>query len=135
MATPLELLVVDFQAESRFLLVKTLRRKFPDAVIYETDDVETATQHVRSGNVTAAVTHRTFDVDGAEIVRRLRGLNPELIIVMVSGMDRSDAAVSAGATCFLPYEQWLRVGSLVEEHLCAGNKATAAAVTAPAGSV
>jgi hypothetical protein len=37
--------------------------------------------------------------------------------VMVSGIDRTDAALRAGATCFLNYDEWLRVGSLVTDLL------------------
>ncbi|HVU33371.1 MAG TPA: response regulator [Opitutaceae bacterium] len=109
--------VIDFHAESRFLLVKTLRRKFPNAVIHETDDAEKAIEIARAVNLSAIITHRTFEMEGIELVRRLRDADPRVVIIMVSGIDREAAALGAGATGFLPYEEWLRIGSYVERHI------------------
>lgn len=109
--------VIDYHAESRMLLVRTLRRKFPEAMIYETDDADHAIELVRLGNIAAVITHRTFEVEGVDLVRQLRAAHPDIIIVMVSGIDREDAALGAGATSFLPYDEWLRIGTVVENHL------------------
>lgn len=109
--------VIDFHAESRFLLVKTLRRKFPAAVIHESDDAEKAIEIARAVNLAAIVTHRTFEMEGIELVRRLRDADPRVPIVMVSGIDREAAALAAGASGFLHYDQWLRIGSVVEAHM------------------
>lgn len=111
------LVVIDFHAESRELLVRTLRRKFPQAVIYETDDAEKAIKIARAVNLAAIITHRTFEVEGIPLVRQLRDADPHAIIVMVSGIDREAEALQAGATSFLPYEEWLRIGTVVEQHL------------------
>jgi CheY-like chemotaxis protein len=111
---PVIFLVIDFNAESRYLLVKTLRRKFPTAVIHETEDADNAEQIVRSGAVTAVISHRTFDVEGVDLVRRLRAADRDVPIVMVSGIDRGTAPMDAGADAFLHYDQWLRIGTLVE---------------------
>lgn len=117
MALSLNFVVIDFHAESRYLLVKTLRRKFPDAQIYEMDDADKAIDIAREVTLAAVITHRTFDVEGVELVRRLRDADPAVPIIMVSGMDREEAALAAGANCFLSYDQWLRIGSVVEAHL------------------
>lgn len=109
--------VIDFHAESRYLLVKTLRRKFPEAVVHETDDAEKAIEIARAVNLAAIITHRTFEMEGGELVRRLRDADPKVPIIMVSGMDRSEVAMAAGATAFLHYDEWLRIGTLVESHL------------------
>ncbi len=109
--------IIDFHAESRYLLVKTLRRKFPEAVIHESDDAEKAIEIARAVNLAAIITHRTFEMEGAELVRRLRDADPRVPIIMVSGMDRSDVARAAGATDFLHYDEWLRIGTVVEQHL------------------
>ncbi len=110
-------LVVDFQRESRFLLVKTLVRKFPRAVIRECEDADQAVQMARTQDLACIITHRTFETPGAELVRRLREVDPVVPIVMVSGMDREKAALAAGATSFLSYDEWLRIGSVVETHM------------------
>lgn len=109
-------LVVDFHAESRFLLVKTLVRKFPDAVILEEDDAERALVQARTGQLSAIITHRTFDMEGLELVRQFRAAT-KTCIVMVSGIDREAAALAAGADSFLPYDEWLRIGTHLEKHL------------------
>jgi len=110
-------LVIDFHAESRFLLVRTLTRKFPGAVIHESDDAEKALEMVRALHLRAIVTHRTFDVQGIELVRLLRDADPHVPIVMVSGVDRGQAALAAGANAFVNYDEWLRLGGVVESVL------------------
>jgi DNA-binding NtrC family response regulator len=110
-------LVIDFQRDSRFLLVKTLARKFPEAVIRECEDAAQAVQMARTQDVACIVTHRTFETPGAELVRQLREVDPSVPIVMVSGLDRQRAAMEAGATSFLNYDEWLRIGSIVDAHL------------------
>lgn len=117
MGGTLKFLIVDFHPESRYLLVKTLLRKFHDAVIHEIDDAEAASKLVRAGRLTAVILHRTFDVSGVELVRDFRSVDPVIPIVMVSGIDREEAALAAGANRFLHYDQWLRLGSVVESIL------------------
>jgi DNA-binding NarL/FixJ family response regulator len=112
-------LVVDFQRESRYLLVKTLVRKFPHAVIRECEDADKAVQMARTQDVACIVAHRTFETPGAELVQQLREVDPAVPIVMVSGMDRAQAALDAGATSFLNYDEWLRIGTVVEQHMAA----------------
>lgn len=107
-------LVIDFNHDSRFLLVKTLRRKFPQAMIQECDEADSALEFVRSRAVSAVITHRSFDTPGLELVRQLREVEPTIPIVMVSGVERSEAAMAAGATAFLHYDEWLRIGTIVE---------------------
>lgn len=110
-------LVVDFQRESRFLLVKTLQRKFPRATVRECEDAEQAVQMARTQDIACIVTHRTFETSGADLVRQLREVDPGVPIVMVSGIDRAKAALDAGATSFLSYDEWLRIGTIVEQHM------------------
>jgi CheY-like chemotaxis protein len=117
MPATLQFLVIDFHRESRYLLVKTLQRKFPDAVVHEVEEAARAVELTRTGTLAAVITHRTFDLSGAELVRQLRAADTRVPIVMVSGMDRAVDARAAGATSFLPYEEWLRIGSVVEMHM------------------
>lgn len=116
-------LVIDFHRESRYLLVKTLQRKFPDAAIHEADDAAQAVELTRAGQLSAVITHRTFDLTGAELVKQLRAADALVPIVMVSGIDRQADALGAGATSFLAYDEWLRIGSVVEAHMAARNAA------------
>lgn len=110
-------LVVDFNADSRSLLVRTLHRKYPDAEFVECDEADSAVAHACSGTVTAIITHRTFDSSGADLVRTFRNCNRQVPIVMVSGVNRASDARDAGADCFLHYDEWLRIGTVVDELL------------------
>ena len=110
---PKTFLVVDDNADSRFLLVKTLLRKFPEAIIHECQESVDAIRFAADATLSAIVAHRAADLDGISLIHELRAANGRVIIVMVSGLDRSEKAVRAGATCFLNYDEWLRVGSLV----------------------
>lgn len=76
-------------------------------------------------NLAAIITHRSFEMEGAELVRRFRDADPVVPIIMVSGVDRSAAAREAGATAFLHYDEWLRIGSVVEKHMRGADAAPA----------
>src|SRR3954471_3284685 len=113
MPAPRKFLIVDDNPDSRFLLVKTLLRKFPQAVIEECQDGNAAVDVAKSGALDAIVAHRAAEVDGLTLIRMLREVNPSIPIVMVSGVDRTKESLAAGATRFLSYEAWLRIGTVV----------------------
>ena len=112
---PYRFLVIDENADSRFLLVKTLLRKFPNALLQECHDHQTALSTAQTDKLTAIVAHRTYDCDGINLIASLRQVNPTVPIVMVSGIDRTPQAIAAGANTFLSYDEWLRIGSVVGE--------------------
>jgi CheY-like chemotaxis protein len=114
-AMPNRFLIVDDNPDSRFLLVKTLLRKFPQAVLQETRDAQSSIALARSETLDALVVHRAAEMDGLTLVRLLREANPSVPIVMVSGIDRTQAALEAGATTFLNYDAWLRIGTMVAQ--------------------
>src|SRR5437588_494848 len=91
-------LIVDDNADSRFLLSKTLLRKFPQAVLQECQDGEAAIAIAKSGEIDALVVHRATGIDGVSLVRDLRKVNANAPIMMVSGFDRTKEALAAGAT-------------------------------------
>ncbi len=124
-------LIVDDNADSRFLLVKTLLRKFPQAVLQETQQGEDAIRMLRDGNLDAVVVHRASDVDGLTLIRSLRQTNATLPIVMVSGIDRTLTAIEAGATTFLNYDAWLRIGTVVSELIADDKHAARSSESAP----
>jgi len=115
-------LIVDDNADSRFLLAKTLLRKFPQAILQECQDGEAALAIVQAGQVDALVVHRAAGIDGITLVRELRQANAAVPIVMVSGIDRTKEALAAGASRFLHYDEWLRIGTSVDELLLPGNE-------------
>lgn len=117
MPAPRKFLIIDDNSDSRFLLVKTLLRKFPQAVLQECQDADAAIGLVKTEKLDAVVAHRAAEVDGLTLIRMLRQASATVPIVMVSGFDRSKEAVLAGATCFLSYDAWLRIGTVVADLL------------------
>jgi ActR/RegA family two-component response regulator len=113
MEQPLRFLIIDDNADSRALLVRTLVRRYPQAVIHECYQADTALALARREKLSAIVTHRTYDFDGVALVALLRAANATVPILMVSGRDRAKDAVRAGANRFLSYEEWLRVGDVM----------------------
>lgn len=113
-------LVIDHHKDSRFLLVKCLARKFPDAIILEAEEGEAAIDVAREGGLAVIVTHRTREYFGTELVGKLREVNERVPIVMVSGIERTAPALAAGADRFMLYDEWLRIGTLVKELLDQG---------------
>jgi CheY-like chemotaxis protein len=116
----LTILVVDHHKDSRFLLVKSLHRKFPAATILEAQEGEQAIALAADRTLAAIVTHRTREYFGTELVEKFRAVNPEVPIVMVSGIERTTPALAAGADRFMLYDEWLRIGTIVKELLEVG---------------
>lgn len=110
-------LIVDDNSDSRFLLAKTLLRKFPGAQMLECQTSEKAVAILSREKPHAVVAHRTQETDGQTLIRSLRAADLTVPIVMVSGIDRREAARLAGANAFLHYDEWLRIGTVVAELL------------------
>src|SRR5437870_5450252 len=89
MLTPRKVLVVDDNPESRFLLTKTLMRKFPQVIILECGDADTAVRTLAAERLDIVVVHRATDVGGVDLVEMLREVTRAVPIIMVSGIDRS----------------------------------------------
>jgi hypothetical protein len=47
---------------------------------------------------------------------------PEILLVMVSGIDRRQTALAAGANSFLHYDEWLRIGTVAGELLAGSSR-------------
>ncbi|MDO8545488.1 MAG: response regulator [Opitutaceae bacterium] len=109
----LRFLIVDDNPVSRFLISKTLLRRFPKSLISECQDCDAALRILEKENVSLIISHRTFDMDGVALVREFRGRNATVPILMMSGIDHREPALAAGANAFLTYEMWLMVGNHV----------------------
>lgn len=124
--TPLpKFLVVDDVAENRYLVAKTLLRQFAGSLVEECEESTPAMVAAQFDRLTAIVVHRAADVDGLTLIAMLRQVNPTVPIVMVSGRESCPGAIEAGATAFLNYDGWLRIGTVVEETIAAEQAAAA----------
>lgn len=114
MPSPLNFLVVDDNPDSRFLLVRTLLRKFPTAVVQECQGADETLALVRQPEaLTAVIVHRATEMTGIAMLGEIRAVAPKTPLVMVSSIDRRDAALAIGADAFLLYDEWLRIGTVV----------------------
>ncbi len=117
MTTHRNFLVVDADDDGRVLLVRTLLRIFPQAAIVECQDFQTAVNLVRVNTYDAVVAHRAIGAGPETLIRAIRQENSEVPILAVSGLDRTSEMLAAGATRFLNYDEWLRVGTIVSDLL------------------
>jgi len=115
--SPRKILVVDHNADNGALLVRTLLRKFPAAAVQLCAETGTAVTLAATESIDAMVIHRTLEDSAAELTRSLRKLSPDAVIIVVSGVDRSQDVIAAGADDFLSYEAWLRIGTVVSAAL------------------
>lgn len=110
-------LVVDDDDDNRFLLTKTLLRNFPRCRIHESRDSDSVLRIAQEFELGCAVIHRAADMDGITLIRQVREAAPNLPILALSGFDRREESLRAGATAFLHYDAWLTVGRAVEDLL------------------
>jgi CheY-like chemotaxis protein len=113
----LKILVIDTDADGRFFIGRTVARKFPSVVIVECQNRESAEREAQDPNLSAIICHKPLEISGPEMVSNLRKLRPTLPIILVSNVDRDAEAVAAGADRFLPFEEWLRIGTVLQELL------------------
>jgi CheY-like chemotaxis protein len=110
----LHFLVIDDNADGRFLVAKTLLRKFPQAVILECQTLAAAFDSLQRQPLSAVIAHRALEAEGIHLVCELRKQDGDVPILMMSGIDRQKDALMAGANAFLTAQQWLLVGSTLE---------------------
>jgi CheY-like chemotaxis protein len=109
----LHFLVIDDNPDGRFLVSKTLLRKFPNSIIVEAQTAEAAFRALEKGSISLIVCHRTFEFDAISLVVEIRKRNAAVPVVAMSGIDRTTAVREAGADAFLTYDQWLMIGNHV----------------------
>ena len=112
---PLHFLIIDDNPDGRDLLVRTLRRKYPNAQIQDVAAPHIAINFARIRAWDVIVAHRAGEMDGESLIRELRTAAPTTAILGVSGMDRAVGMKAAGANAFLNYDAWLLLGNAVEE--------------------
>jgi len=81
MSSIAQFLVIDDHPDHRFLLTKTLIRKYPGALIQECQDSSAALVAVKRPGLTAVIVHRSSDVEGVPLVAMLRQENPTVPIL------------------------------------------------------
>ena len=110
---PRKLLVIDHNTDNGTLLVRSLARKFPAALIQLCKQSGLALEAIKTERIDAVIAHRTEEEDAVTLIEAIREIDAKLPIVAVSGIDRSEKVLAAGADGFLNYDEWLRIGTVV----------------------
>lgn len=102
----IETLIVDGNVAFRESLKSLLCKHFPEMSVYEADNGEEAWQKLGVGHPQIVFSDiRIHKEDGLELVRRIRELYPDVILVVITGYDGLEyrqAAYSRGADCYIP---------------------------------
>lgn len=116
MAAP-KILVIDHNGESGDLLVRSLTRKFPHGTIRLCETSGTAIETTALEKVDAIVVHRAHEQEPTALVRILRKMDPGVVIIGVSALDRTGPFLAAGADNFVQIDGWLMLGTMVASAL------------------
>lgn len=106
-------LVVDSTPANPGLLIWALEHRFPECPVQLCQQAKEAVQILESERVDAIVLHRTNDSDAVKLIKTFLAVAPQVPIIAVSGIDRSEAVLAAGATGFLNYDDWMQLGNVV----------------------
>lgn len=119
MASTRRFLVVDDDSRGLLHVSKTLLRHYPDAVVQECRDLNTAISLVRDlpavRHNTVVIAHRTLQIGGRELVAALRAAHSAVPIVGMGTSSEAPQSYAAGATRFLEKDAWLVIGTTVQD--------------------
>jgi DNA-binding NarL/FixJ family response regulator len=114
-------LIVNDDSHARACVAATLLRHYPEAVVQECQDLNTAIELVRqiagSRARTIVVAARTAQVAGRTLVEALRAANATIAIVWMGEPREAGESAAAGASAFLDKHAWLLIGQVVEKLL------------------
>src|SRR5262245_25221944 len=110
-------LVLGSNDDVSLLLTRTLRRVFPGSAIAETEDVKRGLHFLQTCRCDAIVAYRPITADVVTLVQRIRKSDPAIPVIAVLSVDYSAEVIAAGATTFLKVEEWLLIGSRVDDVL------------------
>jgi hypothetical protein len=110
-------LVIDGNPRSRLLVVATLARNFPRAVITEASTITDAFPGTDIAQMDAVIGFFKDTVDACAFVHGVRGRDTHVPIVVMSEEDCAAAVLAAGATHFLSCDEWLLIGTTLTDVL------------------
>lgn len=112
-----QFLLIDHHADARRRLAQELFRQFPGALIHEFRDAQQAVALAATAKLDAIIVHRSWDMDARSLIRILKAIDPRVPIIAMSGVDRAQEALAAGAARFLPSTDWAHLAIVIEEML------------------
>lgn len=109
--------VLENSEAGALLIARTLRRKFPSALIITGITSDSAISLASDDSIGLYIVHRVGGEDAATVVKRIKERRPRVPVIMVSAVDRRQEAAEAEADEFLLFEQWLMLAPTVERLL------------------
>jgi len=114
-----QFLIIDDNRDGRFVLSRALFQKYRSATLHEFRDLAAARESLEKlpldGGQTVVLLHRTPQLEGAALIRSVRALHRRVLIVALGDPAIAGQAIEAGATCFLEYAAWLRLGPMIKD--------------------
>ena len=119
MSRDLNLLVVDDDAEKRFLIAHHLAREFDGVKLVQCESGAEAIAHLEKDTFHALVTDNSMSpVNGVELIEWVRLRHAHLPVVMVTGNPEIEhIAIKAGATVVVSSRKFRDVGPLLKQLL------------------
>jgi two-component system C4-dicarboxylate transport response regulator DctD len=123
MSRELKILLVDDDAEKRFLIAHHLAREFEGVTLIQCDSGAAAIAHLERNPVHALVTDNSMSpVNGLELIIWLRERDGNLPVVMVTGNSGIEPiAVKAGASVVVTSSRFKEVGPILKQLLKPGD--------------
>lgn len=108
--------ILDDNPDGRYMLSRTILRRFPRSVVNESQDLDAALEAMKNCPPSAVLVHRTLEADQIQAIQRIRAEQPNIPIVALSGDEKRESdALKAGATKFLHYDRWLIIGTVLAD--------------------
>jgi DNA-binding response OmpR family regulator len=113
MRAPAKVLLIDSDTDNSDLLVHSMRRIFPGIELVQSRDAVEAMSKLAVEEYDAVVVHRTDQISAVNLITTARKIAPTVVLIAVSGIDRSEAVLAAGADGFLNSHEWARIGPVI----------------------
>src|SRR4051794_9521250 len=101
MRAPGKVLLIDSDTDNSDLLVHAIRRVFPATELVQSGEAVESMSKLAVEEYDAVVVHRTDQISAINLVATVRKIAPTVLIIAVSGIDRSEGVLAAGADGFL----------------------------------
>ena len=110
-------LVISDVPDNRFIFVRTLLRKFPDALIEECQLSTTAIGALQANVPSVILAHRSSDIDLGHLIPLLRHVSASVPIIAITGRNNPIEIAQLGANAVLTSDAWQVLDELVDEVL------------------
>jgi DNA-binding NtrC family response regulator len=113
-----QFIIIDDNRDERFVLSRALFCHYPAATLHEHREFDSARDALvklpGDGGQAVVLLHRIPGAEGVGLIRAMRELHGQVTMIALGDPADARKALEAGATQFLDYEAWLRLGTLIK---------------------